>query len=100
MKSGSEILKNVSWGPLSLSLCLAAPVIAAALFYVWTRVTTVRLGYALARASSTQTRLLAQRDSLRLEVATLKSPDRLAVMAAERGLTPPSPDRILILSAP
>ena len=85
-------------GPLVTVLCLAAPVVAAALFYTWTRVTAVRLGYALSRETATQRRLLTQQDALRLDVAALKSPNRLAKLASDRGLAPPTPDRILPLA--
>lgn len=93
------ILRTVSPGPMTVALCLFSPVVAASLFFVWTRVTTVRLGYALSRSAALQARLLAERDSLRLEVAALKSPDRLAQLAAERGLTAPPSDRVISLAA-
>ena len=96
----SHVLRTVAPGPMGAALFAAAPVVAAALFFVWTRVTTVRLGYALSRETAAQRRLLAERDGLRLDVAALKSPDRLVKLAAERGLAPPSPDRVLPLKSP
>ena len=90
-------LRTVAPGPMATALCLAAPVVAAALFFVWTRVTTIRLGYALSRATESHSRLLAERASLRLDVAALKSPKRLAKLAKNRGLAPPAPERIMPL---
>lgn len=95
----SVILKSVAPGPLAAALCLAAPVVAAALLFVWIRVTTIRLGYALSQATADHGRLLAERDSLRLEVAALKTPQRLAKLASERGMAAPPPERVLPLRA-
>ena len=97
---GSLLLRMVSPGPLTTALCIAAPVVAASLFYVWTRVTSVRLGYALSRSTAAQRRLLAEQDGLRLDVSALKSPARLSKIAAERGLTAPPAARILPSKAP
>ncbi len=95
MRSRPSLLRTVAPGPLAAVLCVCAPVVAAALFFVWTRVETIRLGYALSRATAAQARLLAERDSLRVDVAALKSPERLRKLAKQRGLAPPRPERVL-----
>lgn len=71
-------------GPLEQSVLVAAPVIAASLFYVWTQVTTVQLGYALSKASEVHEALLEENRSLRIETATLRAPDRLKKLARTR----------------
>ena len=91
----STVLRTVAPGPLAAALCVAAPVVAAALFFVWTRVTTIRLGYELAQVSAVQDRLLAENNSLRVDVAALKTPKRLAKLAEERGLHAPTSERIV-----
>ena len=93
----TQIIKSMAPGPLAIALCLAAPVVAAALLFVWIRVTTIDLGYALSQVTAEQRRLLAERDSLRLEVAALKTPQRLAKLAAQRDMAPPPAERVLPL---
>lgn len=71
-------------GPLGQSVLIAAPIVAAALFYVWTHVTTVQLGYALSRAGEVHERLLEENRGLRIENAALRAPDRLKKLARVR----------------
>lgn len=83
-------------GPLGVALFVAAPVVAAALFYVWTHITTVRLGYALSEAGETHRRLNERNRSLRIEAATLRSLDRLEKLAKERfELAPPRTEQVV-----
>ena len=69
---------------LTLAVLLAAPVVAAAVFYVWTHVATVHRGYELSAADDVHQALLEENRGLRIEVAALKRPDRLERLARER----------------
>ena len=83
-------------GPVGTAVLVAGPVVAAALFYVWTQVTTVRLGYALSAAGDAHRVLLEQNRALRIETAALKSPDRLEKLGRERfGLGTPRTEQVV-----
>lgn len=85
-------------GPIGLSVGIAVPVVMAALFYVWTNVTTVRLGYELSEAAKVHRELLEENRGLRVEVAALKAPDRLARLARlHHGLAPPETEQVIEL---
>lgn len=72
-------------GPLGTALWIALPVVAAGLFYVWTHVTTVRLGYDLSRADQAHQRLLEEQQLLRVKHGNLVNPQHLERLARARG---------------
>jgi hypothetical protein len=83
-------------GPVLVAALLVAPVVAAGLFYVWTRVATLRLGYELSRAGAVHRTLIEHNRGLRIEAASLKAPDRLARLGREKyRLEPPRPSQVL-----
>lgn len=97
-KSGDE-RRPFELGPLGTSVTVAIPVVLAALFYVWTQVTTVRLGYELSKAAKAHQRLLEENRGLRIEVAALKAPERLQRLAKiHHGLAPPRTEQVIELS--
>ncbi len=58
--------------------------------HVTSRVMVVKMGYELSRLDTQTTELLRENDALKLELATLKSPSRLEVIARTKlGLAPP-----------
>lgn len=74
-------------------------ILAAALFHVWSRLAVVRLGYRLEAAREAHAERLEENRRLRLELATLTAPARLAAAARDRlGLVSPTPDRIVHLA--
>ena len=84
--------------PVGTSVVLIAPVLGAALFYVWTHVTTVQLGYTLSQAADTHRGLLETNRSLRVEVAALRAPERLKELGRSRfKLAAPDTQQILRL---
>ena len=54
--------------------------------YTWFRVQHVRTGYEIGRLTEVNRRLKEQRNILKVELARLKSPARLARIARELGL--------------
>jgi cell division protein FtsL len=92
-------LRGASAGPRrSLVLLIGACILiaaTAAICQVWTRMRALEYGYKLSKASALHARLLESNRRLRLEVAVLTSPTRIAEVAAgELGLRPPSPEQI------
>ena len=61
-----------------------------ALFYAWCRVQCVNTGYDIDRETQRNQALVAQRNTLKIELARLKSPERIETIARKRlGLTMP-----------
>jgi cell division protein FtsL len=84
------------FGPLLLSLFLCLAGIAV---YMWPRVQVVRLAYRMQTSEQHLRELLQQHDHLRLEVTSLKDPQRIYRIATEQlGLSTPRPDQVVIVS--
>lgn len=87
--------RPTGWPRLVLWSLLFVWIAASATLLVSRRARTVTLGYDLARAAAEERRLLDERRSLQLEEASLRSPLRVGVAAAQRmGLRPPAPREI------
>lgn len=68
------------------------------LFYTWCRVNNVRLGYEVSRETEKQIKLLAYKENLKIELARLKSPERIARIATEQlGLSMPQAGQTIVL---
>ena len=68
------------------------------LLYTWCRVQSTRLGYEITRATETQQQRLRLQNNLKIELARLKSPARIASYARERlGLKLPAPEQTIVL---
>jgi cell division protein FtsL len=77
---------------------LAACLIAAVLVHVWLRLQVVQVGYVLSTTSKLQGRLEQEKRELKLELATMVSPDRLEALARKRlGLLPPEKGQVIVL---
>jgi len=75
---------------------LVTPLVALGVFHVWSRTRVLAAGYELERLRSEHCRLQDERDRLRLQVATLRSPGRLERYARERlGMAPPAPGTVV-----
>jgi cell division protein FtsL len=79
-------------------LCLMLVFIAELLFYTWCRVQSVRTKYEITEQTSRIRQMSAMQDNLKIELARLKSPSRIAKIAkTQLGLiTPTSKQMILI----
>jgi cell division protein FtsL len=83
---------------LRQALTLLGVGIIIALVFVWARVQVIELGYEVSRIRKETTDLVQQRDLLESEVASLKAPERLARIAAERfGMRLPMGDEVVIV---
>ena len=97
-KAVDDAGENLS--PLTLTVLFVVPIVAAALFNVWIHVATVRLGYELSTAARQHESLVEENRGIRIEIATLKSPERLKRLASENyKMSPPRSGQVLKLSA-
>mgnify|MGYP001598887914 CR=1 FL=1 len=72
--------------------------LAVALIYVWSHIHMTELEYQLARELTAQEKLLEEQKSLNLELATLKSPQRIESIARNRlQLTYPEREQVILL---
>jgi cell division protein FtsL len=68
------------------------------LVHVWLRLQVVHMGYVLSTTTKLQGRLEQENRELKVELASLTSPDRLEAMARRRlGLMPPDKSQVIVL---
>jgi cell division protein FtsL len=66
--------------------------------YVWSNFKSTRIGYDLSQLKRDEMKLREENQRLRLELAVLKSPERLEAEAIGRfGLRQPTPEQIIVL---
>ena len=76
----------------------ALALIGVVLVHVWLRLQVVQMGYALSTISKLQGRLEQENRELRVELATLTSPERLEALARSRlGLVTPDKGQVIVL---
>ena len=81
------------WWAWSLVLLIF---VGGAILHVHARLAEVRLGYRLSESAQINRKLMAERRKLQVEVATLRSPQRLRRLAKEKlGLMEPTAEQIL-----
>lgn len=72
--------------------------IAELLFYTWCRVQNVQHGYEISRETQNQKQLLVYQNSLKIELARLKSPDRIAKIAKQQlNLIMPTTEKTILI---
>jgi cell division protein FtsL len=77
---------------------LALGFVGVALLHVWLRLQVVHMGYVLSTMSKLENQLEQENRELKVELATLTSPDRLESMARRRlGLVPPEKGQVIVL---
>ncbi|PYX84029.1 MAG: cell division protein FtsL [Acidobacteria bacterium] len=69
------------------------------LSYAWQHFKAVEYGYKISELQSERDSLVEMSRALRLEEATLRSPDRIDVLAKRMGLNPPEPGQVVRLDA-
>jgi cell division protein FtsL len=68
------------------------------LFYTWCRVQNVQHGYEISRETNNQKKLIAYQSNLKIELARLKSPDRIAQIAKQQlGLIMPTTEKTILI---
>jgi cell division protein FtsL len=66
--------------------------------YTWCRVQCVRVGYEITKEINNNQNLITLQNNLKIELARLKSPKRLAEIASHKlNLTRPTPKQVIII---
>jgi len=77
---------------------LALGLVGVALLHVWLRLQVVHMGYVLATTSKLKKQVEQENLELRVELATLTSPDRLESLSRRRlGLKSPEKGQVIVL---
>lgn len=77
---------------------LTVALIGLVWIHVWLRLQVVQMGYVLSTSSKLQNRLEQENRELKIELATMTSPDRLESLARRRlGLRPPEKGQVVVL---
>ncbi len=72
--------------------------IGGSLFYVWSRIQVIRLGYEISSALKEEKALTEVNKRLRLEIATLKSYARIEKFAVEElRMAKPKPEQVIVI---
>lgn len=72
--------------------------IGSSLFYVWSRIQVIQVGYEISHALKEEKALVEANKRLRLEILTLKSYSRIEKIAAEElRMAKPKPDQVIII---
>lgn len=77
---------------------IATVLMAVLLIYVWSHIHMTELEYQIARELSTKEQLSEEQAKLKLELATLKSPQRIEIIAREKlQMTNPEREQVILL---
>ena len=72
--------------------------IAELFLYTWCRVNYIDVGYEISKETKKQHELIALQNNLKIELASLKSPERIAKIAKDQlGLIVPSKGQTIII---
>jgi len=72
--------------------------IGGSLFYVWSRIQVIQVGYEISNALKEERALAEANKKLRVEIATLKSYARIEKVAVEElKMTKPKPDQVIVI---
>ena len=77
------------------AVLLAVTVLCVGLFYVWTRMQIVQIGYEISELESKNKELKNRKRELQLEIASLQSPGELGRKARKLGLVSPEMRRVV-----
>jgi cell division protein FtsL len=86
---------NVSY---STWIFIATIVMAVLLIYVWSHIHMTELEYQIARELNNKEQLTEEQAKLKVELATLKSPQRIEIIAREKlQMTYPGREQVILL---
>lgn len=90
--------KRIKLNRLFLFAFLMLFLIGGSLFYVWSRIQVIRLGYEISSALKEEKTLTEANKRLRLEIATLKSYARIEKLAVEElRMAKPKPEQVVVI---
>ncbi len=97
-QEASSPLQGVNRNLVLAALAVALVFVACSLFYVWWHHQIISLGYEISKKSQEEQVLLKENKKLRLELAALKSPQRIENMALkELGFVNPQKEHLIIV---
>ena len=77
---------------------IASILMAVALLYVWSHIHMTELEYQVARELSSRERMTEEQSKLKVELATLKSPQRIETIAKEKlQMVYPEREQVILL---
>lgn len=95
LPDGGRLVFGLKQVPFFMVICV---VMLMPLLYVWPHIRMTELEYRVADEMSVRRRLLEEREKLKIEYATLKSPQRIETLAKERlQMTYPERDQMINL---
>ena len=92
--------KKKARNPKILAACLVfmGLFIGELLFYTWCRVQSIQVRYEISELTDDQERLAMMQDNLKIELARLKSPERIAKIARQQlGLILPTNKQLILV---
>jgi cell division protein FtsL len=96
MNSGRKTPRNLKM--IGIWLAIMVIFLAELWLYTWCRVQSVQLRYAISELTETHRKRIAMQNNLKIELARLKSPNRIAGIATNQlGLTMPTSEQIIII---
>ncbi|HKY09244.1 MAG TPA: cell division protein FtsL [Candidatus Binatia bacterium] len=94
----SKKARTAGRSTIVLTAVLGIVLIGLVWLHVWLRLQVVHVGYVLSTTSKLRSRLEQENRELKIELATLTSPDRLESMARRRlGLRQPEKGQVIVL---
>jgi cell division protein FtsL len=92
--------KKKTRNPKVLAACLIfmGLFISELLFYTWCRVQSIQVRYEISDLTAKQERLVMMQDNLKIELARLKSPERISKIAKQQlGLILPTNKQLILV---
>ena len=98
VRDSGRLVFGLKQVPFLMVICA---VMLLSLCYVWPHIHMTELEYQIAEEMGNRQRLLEEREKLKVEYATLKSPQRIETMAREKlQMTYPERDQLVNLKSP
>ena len=82
---------------VAIGIALMVVLMAELLVYTWCRVQYVRIGYEITEATKEHQRLAELYRRLKVEEASLRSPERIMRIAQQRGLVMPDSKQVRVI---
>ena len=83
---------------IGIWIILMSIFISELFLYTWSRVQCIRTGYEITKEENRRQVLVTLKNKLKVELAHLKSPERIAEIAKDQlGLTTPAPEQIMVI---